>query len=391
MRSLEGSATGAVLSRVARLREEGRDIISLNVGEPDFPTPSNIKAAGIRAIETDHTKYTPGAGLPELREAIAEKLRKENGISCGPENIVVTVGAKQALFAAVMAIAGPGDEVLIPVSYYVSYGEIVRMAGAVPVFVDTVPDTFDLDLEALERAVTPRTRAVILCTPGNPTGRVFGEDALRSLAGLALSHDFFLLVDEIYEKIVFDGARHFSIASISEEVRDHTITVNGFSKTYAMTGWRIGYAAAGKEIADAILKIVSQDTTCVSSISQQAALEALRGSQRPVAAMVREFALRRDFLLRRLEAMPEIGCPEVQGAFYLFLDVRAYYGRSLEKWTIRDERDLADYLLEEGGIAVVSGSAYGKGGYIRISYAASMQSLRIAMDRMEEALGRLKE
>lgn len=390
MQQLEGSATGAVLSKVAQMRRAGHDIISLNVGEPDFPTPDHIKAAGIKAIETDFTKYTPAAGIPELRDAIAEKLSRENGISCTAENIAVTVGAKQALAAAVMAIAGPGDEIIIPIPYYVSYAEITRMAGATPVFVDPDPGTYALDLDAIRAAVTPRTKAIIICTPNNPTGVVFSEALLRGLAEEALAHDFFIITDEIYEKIVFDGTTHFSVASISEDVMDHTITVNGFSKTYAMTGWRIGYAAARKDVTAAILKITSQDTTAACSISQRAALEALAGPQEEIRYMVREFGRRRDYLMQRLGEMPGIQCPAAHGAFYLFLDIRAFYGTGFESRVIRNDTDFCNYMLEEGGIAMVPGVAYGMPGHARISYATSMQNLRSAMDRLESALLKLK-
>ncbi len=389
MQQLEGSATGAVLSKVTKLRQAGMDIISLNVGEPDFPTPDNIKEAGIRAIREDCTRYTPGAGMPELRVAVAEKLRRENNIPCMADNIIITVGAKQAITAAVLAIAGPGDEVIIPVPYYVSYAEVTRLAGAEPVFVDLNQETYALDLDAIRAAVTPRTKAIIICTPNNPTGTVYSEEQLRGLAKIALEHDFFMLVDEIYEKIVFDDNKHFSVASISEEVMDHTITVNGFSKTYSMTGWRIGYAAARKDVAAAILKITSQDTTCDSSISQKAAIEALAGPQDAVDIMVREFAKRRDFLVERLKSIPGIVCPDVQGAFYLFLDVRYYFGKQYGKWIIKNDHDLCDYLIEEGGVAMMHSAAYGSEGRVRISYATSRQNLEMAMDRMEAALARL--
>ena len=390
MNSLTGSASAAVMSKVTQLRLAGRDIISLNVGEPDFPTPGNIKEAGIRAIREDRTKYTPAAGTGELREAIAAKLRSENGISCTADHIAVCVGAKEAISAALMAVAGPGDEVIIPCPCYVSYAELVRMAGALPVFVETDPDTYALDPDAVERAVTPRTKAIIICTPCNPTGAVYSEAQLRALADLALRYDFFILTDEIYEKLVYDGARHFSAASISEEVRDHCITINGFSKTYAMTGWRIGYAAARKDVTAAVIRIISQLTTCVCSISQEAALEALRGSQADVPLMRAEFQRRRDYMVQRLRGIPGIICPDAQGAFYLLFDVRAYFGTRYGDFVIRDDTSLCEYLLEEGNVAAMPGTDYRAPGRLRISYAASMEALTQAADRMEAALARLQ-
>lgn len=389
MERLQGSASGAVMNKVAQLQREGKDIISLNVGEPDFPTPDNIKAAGIEAIEKNFTKYTPGAGIIELREAIADKLRTENHIDCDVDNIAVSVGAKQAIASGIMAIAGPGDEVIIPCPCYVSYAEIVRLAGAVPVFADLNPETFRIDLDSIEAVITPRTKAIIICTPNNPTGIVYLEENLRALAQMALRYDFFILSDEIYEKLVFDGARHFSIASISPQVRDHVITVNGFSKTYAMTGWRIGYVCARPDVTEAILKIQSQNTTSVCSISQKAALEALRGSQDEIKYMVHEFERRRNYLVQRLRSLPGIICPDVQGAFYLFFDATAYLGCTFLGKKLRTDYDLCDYLLEEGGVAMMPGSDYRAPGKIRISYATSMQNLRSAMDRIEAALDAL--
>ena len=244
MNKFSGSPTSALIAKVAELKRQGKDIISLNVGEPDFGTPDYIKVAGMKAIADNFTKYTPGNGILELRQEIVKKLREDNGVEYALNEVTTAVGAKQAIASAMMVLAGPGDEVLLPIPCWVSYTEMIRLAGATPVFVPVREDNYELDLDAIEKAITPRTKAIVICTPNNPTGAVYSEESLRKLAALAVEHDFFVVADEIYEKLVYDGAEHFSVASISQEVRDRTVTVNGFSKAYAMTGWRIGYAAA---------------------------------------------------------------------------------------------------------------------------------------------------
>ena len=263
------SPTAAMMTKVAELRLQGKDIISLNVGEPDFDTPEFIRTAAKDAIAAGFTHYTTESGFPELRQAIVKKLNIENGIDYALNEITTTVGTKQALFAAMMVIAQPGDEILLPIPCWVSYTEMVKLAGATPVFVPVRQNNYELDLDAIEQAITPRTKAIVICSPNNPTGAVCSEESLRCLARMAVAHDFFIISDEIYEKLIYDGAKHFSIASVSPEVRDRTITINGFSKAHAMTGWRIGYAAARSDIIKGIVKIQSQTTSCTNSIAQK--------------------------------------------------------------------------------------------------------------------------
>ena len=390
MNRLSGSPTSALFARVAELKRRGRDIISLNVGEPDFGTPDYIKVAGMKAIAENFTKYTPEGGIPELREAIAKKLKEDNGVEYAPDEITVSVGAKQAISSALMVIAGPGDEVLLPIPCWVSYTEMIRLAGATPVFVPVSEDDCGLDLDAIENAVTPKTKAIVICTPNNPTGAVYSEESLRRLAELAVKHDFFIVADEIYEKLVYDGAEHFSVASVSEDVRDRTITVNGMSKAYAMTGWRIGYAAARSDVIKGIVAVQSQTTSAASAISQMASVAALQGPRYDLRDMVAEFQRRKDYVVGRLNTVPGIACPDVKGAFYVFPDVRPCLGRSFGGRKIGTAVDLCEYLLDEASVAIMPGEAFHVPGKIRISYSNSMENLEEAMRRLEKALTALK-
>ena len=387
--SFGASATGAVQNKVNELLRAGQSILSLNSGEPDFDTPSTAKEAAIAAIREGFTKYTSTNGCAELREAIAEKLARENGLKYSIDEICVTTGAKQAIFEAVMAICGEGDEVLIPIPSWVSYSAIVSISGAVPVFVSSAPD-YSLDLAALEAAVTARTKAVIICSPNNPSGAVYSEESLRALADLAVRYDFFIITDEIYEKLIYDGCRHFSIASVSDEVRERTVTVNGFSKAYAMTGWRLGYAAARKDIIKAMIKLQGQVTSCANSITQKAAIGALRGSQEEAEAMVRVFRERRDFVCERVSRMPHISFVRPHGAFYLLLEVSYYLGRSYQGRVISDAVELCEFLIETAHVAAVPGDSFGIGGHIRIVYAKSTGVLARALSEIEKALQLLK-
>lgn len=390
MHSLNASPTSVLLNKVAELRRQGKDIISLNVGEPDFNTPDYIKKAGIEAINNNFTRYTAGAGILELREAIIEKLKRDNHVSYNTNAVTVAVGAKQALASAVMAVAGRGDEVIIPVPCYVSYPEMVKLAGGTPVYAPLNPNDYTLDLEAIEKVITPKTKAIIICTPNNPTGTVYSEESLRALADLAIKYDFFIITDEVYEKLIYGDVKHFSLASISEEVRDHTILVNGFSKTYAMTGWRLGYAAARQDVIQAILTIQSQTTSAPASMVQKAAVTALRGPQDDVEVMRQEFERRRDYTVNRLRSIKGITCPDVQGAFYVFFDITTYIGKRDGDTVINTDQDLCEYLLEKAYIACVPGSAYLMDNKIRVSYSTSMTNLEEALNRMEEVLSYLK-
>ena len=390
MKKFSGSPTSALIAKVAELKRQGKDIISLNVGEPDFGTPDYIKVAGMKAIADNFTKYTPGNGILELRQAIVKKLKEDNGLDYTVNEVTTAVGAKQAIASAMMVIAGPGDEVLLPIPCWVSYTEMIRLAGATPVFVPVRQDNYELDLDAIRAAITPRTKAIVICTPNNPTGAVYSEESLRELADLAVKHDFFIVADEIYEKMVYDGAKHFSVASISREVWERTITVNGFSKAYAMTGWRIGYAAARADVIKEIMAVQSQTTSATSAISQKAALAALQGSQHGMQVMVEEFKRRKDYVVQRLNAMEGIVCPDVKGAFYVYPDVQPYLGKRFGDKVIENAVDLCQYLLDEALISTVPGEAYNAPGKIRISYSNSMENLEKALDRLEHALVQLK-
>lgn len=390
MNHFSGSPTSALIATVAELKRQGKNIISLNVGEPDFGTPDYIKVAGIKAIAENFTKYTPGNGILELRQEIVKKLKEDNGVEYALNEVTTAVGAKQAIASSLMVIAGPGDEVLLPIPCWVSYTEMIRLAGAEPVFVPVRSDNYELDLDAIEKAITPKTKAIVICTPNNPTGAVYSEADLRRLADLAVKHDFFIVADEIYEKLVYDGAKHFSVASISREVRDRTITVNGFSKAYAMTGWRVGYAAARPDVIKGIMAVQSQTTSATSAISQKAAVTALQGPQYDLHDMVAEFKRRKDYVVSRLNAMPGITCPDVKGAFYVYPDVGPYLHKRFGDRSIETAVDLCQYLLDEALISTVPGEAYNVPGKIRISYSNSMENLKEALDRMEKALSALK-
>lgn len=391
MKSFSESATSVVSNKVAELRAAGKEIISLNVGEPDFNTPAYINAAAVAAMEQGFTKYTPTAGILELRKAIAKKLQQDNNVSYDVAEISVAAGAKQSIFNAVMALVGPGDEVIVPVPCWVSYTEIVKLACGTPVLVETdVNQGYDLDVAAIERAITPRTKALILCTPNNPTGAVYKEASLRALAALAVQHGFYIIADEIYEKLIYDGEEHFSIASISPEVKALAVTINGFSKAYAMTGWRLGYAAASKEVIDAINKLQSQSVTSVNSITQKAAVAALEGPQEALAAMVEEFAQRRLYLVERLQRLQGLSCVVPKGAFYALLDISSVLGKSYQGEELKNDIDFCRLLLEAKLIALVPGSAFYAPGKVRIAYANSLENIKRAMDGMEAFLRELE-
>lgn len=391
MKSFSESATSVVSNKVAELRAAGKDIISLNVGEPDFNTPAYINAAAVAAMEQGFTKYTPTAGILELRKAIAKKLQQDNNVSYDVAEISVAAGAKQSIFNAVMALVGPGDEVIVPVPCWVSYTEIVKLACGTPVLVETdVNQGYDLDVAAIERAITPRTKALILCTPNNPTGAVYKEASLRALAALAVQHGFYIIADEIYEKLIYDGEEHFSIASISPEVKALAVTINGFSKAYAMTGWRLGYAAASKEVIDAINKLQSQSVTSVNSITQKAAVAALEGPQEALAAMVEKFAQRRLYLVERLQRLQGLSCVVPKGAFYALLDISSVLGKSYQGEELKNDIDFCRLLLEAKLIALVPGSAFYAPGKVRIAYANSLENIKRAMDGMEAFLRELE-
>jgi aspartate aminotransferase len=380
---LQPSATIAVDARAKALVAQGVDIVNLTAGEPDFDTMPAARAGGIAAIEQGFTRYTPVPGIAELREAIAKKLNDDNGLEYKAAQVVVSNGAKQSIYNALMVLLDPGDEVVIPTPAWVSYPEMVKLAGGVPVMVDTQPNQYRLDAKALAAAITPRTKVIVLNNPSNPTGVVYSDAELRMVAGLAVSNDLYVISDEIYEKLTY-GAEFISIASLGPEILDRTVTVNGFSKAYAMTGWRMGYAAANPEIAQAMSSFQSQCTSGASSITQHAALAALKGDQAPVEAMRVQFDRRRRYVAGRLEPMPGIhldGMPE--GAFYIFPRVDELYGKQVAGIEINGSVRFAEALLERSRVAVVPGLPFGSDRHIRISYACSLETLTEGMDRFE--------
>lgn len=388
---MQPSATLAMTARTKELRRAGRPVIGLSAGEPDFNTPQPIEEAAIQAIRDHFTRYTENKGMLPLRERIAQKLAEDNGLSYDPDQIVCSNGAKQSVAMAVFALCRPRDEVLIPAPYWVSYPEMVRMAGATPVPMPTTADAeYRITPEQLEAAITPQTRLLMLCSPSNPTGTVYPPDELEALAAVLRRHEHvFVLSDEIYEYILFD-AEHRAFASLPD-LYDRTITVNGFSKGYAMTGWRLGYLAAPMPIVKATAKVQSQFTSAPCSITQKAGIAALEMGHEPIREMVAAFRERRDFVLERLAAIDGLHCPTPEGAFYVFPQVDAFFGTTAPGGrTIETSTDLCFYLLEAHDVALVAGDAFGTPEGLRISYAASMDDLRTAMTRIEAGLQALR-
>jgi aspartate aminotransferase len=376
---IKPSPTLAIDSKAKSMKASGIDVISFGVGEPDLDTPEG------------YTKDTAVGGIDALKDAIIDKLAADNGLSYTREEIIVSSGAKHSLYNIAQALYGPGDEVIIPSPYWVSYPDQVLLNDALPVFVKTFEaDSFRVRAEALKESITPKTKALILNSPSNPTGMIYDRETLEKIAELALRHKFYIVSDEIYEKLVYDGAVHVSVASLDKEVRDRTIVVNGLSKSHAMTGWRIGYAAGRAEIVKAMTNIQSQSTSNPTSITQKAAVEALRGPQDFVGSMRREFDARRRYLVGELNKIEGVRCMMPEGAFYAFPNTAAIYGKRIGDRTIRSSADLALYLLEEAKVAVVHGAAFGDDDHIRLSYATSLEEIRRGIERIRESLGGLE-
>lgn len=392
VQSLAASQTIAMSQKSAELKAQGIDVINMSVGEPDFNTPEHIKAAAAAAIEANFSFYTPVAGYLSLRKAIAEKLSRENGLTFDPAQIVVGNGAKQAICNVVLATVNPGDEVIIPTPAWVSYMEMVKLAEGVPVTVSAgIESDFKITPEQLETAVTPRTRAIILCTPSNPTGSVYSRDELEALVKVLERHpDMLIIADEIYEHIIYTGEAPVSLASFAS-IAERTVVINGVSKAYAMTGWRIGYCAAPLEIAKAVSKLQSQYTSAASSIAQKAAEAAYTGSQECVEEMRKAFERRRNLIVRLAREIPGLAVNEPQGAFYLFPGVSAYLGTTApDGRRIETSSHLAMYLLECAHVATVAGDAFCSPGFIRLSYATSDENIVRAMERIKKALEALR-
>ena len=389
-RQIPSSSIHAATQKAEAYRREGKKVVIFSIGRPDFDTPQVIKDAAYDSIRRGNVFYTSNYGTPELRKAIAEKLKRDNNVDYTADEILVTIGVGEGTYAAVAAFLNPGDEVLVPDPVWLNYIHVPNFFGAVPVSYKLREENdFQIDLKELESLITDKTRMLVINTPGNPTGVVQSYETLKGLADIAIRHDLIVVSDEIYEKLVYDGAEHFSVASISQEVRDRTVTVNGFSKAYAMTGWRIGYAAARADVIKGIMAVQSQTTSATSAISQKAALAALQGSQHDMQVMVEEFKRRKDYVVQRLNAMEGIVCPDVKGAFYVYPDVQPYLGKRFGDKVIENAVDLCQYLLDEALISTVPGEAYNVPGKIRISYSNSMENLEKALDRMEQALKQL--
>lgn len=378
------SITLSIDAMAKQMVAKGIKVINFGVGEPDFDTPQNIALAGISAINKGETRYTPAAGTESLRQAICEKLEQDNGLSYLPSQIVVSNGAKHSLYNALLALCDPGDEVIIPTPYWVSYAEMVKMVGAVPVFVHTrEEEDFKVRIEELRAALTPRTKALILNSPSNPTGMVYSRDELAPIAALAIENSLYVIADEIYEKLVYDEVAHTSIASLGDDIKNLTIVINGMSKAYAMTGWRIGYTASNATLAKAMGSLQSHATSNPNSIAQYASIEALRGSQTTVTGMVKEFAARRLSMVELINDIPALSCRLPKGAFYVMANVSQLLGRTIGGEVIADDVVLSRMLLEKAHVAVVPGSGFGAGQFLRLSYATSM-------DNIEEGLRRIR-
>jgi aspartate aminotransferase len=374
--SLTPSLTLSIDSKAKAMKSEGIDVCSFGAGEPDFDTPEHIKSAAIASLEAGFTKYTPSSGIPELRQAVADKFLMDNGIDYKPSQIIISDGAKHSCYNAILATCQPGDEVIIPAPYWLSYPEMVRLAGADPVFVYTKEeDGWKLTADEFENAMTPRTKMIILNSPGNPTGAVYTKEELQALANVAAEEEILILSDEIYEKLVYDDSRHISIGSLGQDFYDLTITVNGFSKSYAMTGWRLGYLGAPDPVAKAIDSIQSHSTSNACSFAQKGALAALKGDQQSVIDMRDEFNLRREYMLERFSKMAHISVVRPNGAFYVLVNIS-----KLELTS----QNFADRLLSKANVAVVPGIAFGDDRTLRFSYATSLDVIKKGMDRFEE-------
>jgi aspartate aminotransferase len=373
---LTPSLTLSIDSKAKAMKAEGLDVCGFGAGEPDFDTPEHIKAAAIEALQAGFTKYTPSSGIPELRQAISEKLQADNQVAYRASQIVVSNGAKHACYNAILATCQTGDEVVIPAPYWVSYPDMVRLAGADPVIVPTTErNAWKMSAEDFENAMTPRTKMLILNSPCNPTGSVYTREEMQAIVDVATEEDIYILSDEIYEKLVYDDAQHVSIASLSKEAYDLTITVNGFSKSYAMTGWRLGYLAAPEAVAKAVDSIQSHTTANPSSFSQRGALAALKGDQQPLADMREEFDMRRNYMFDRISKIPNITAIKPQGAFYILVNI-SQLGLS--------SQNFADRLLSKANVAVVPGAAFGDDRTVRLSYATSIDIIKKGLDRFQD-------
>lgn len=384
---VQPSATLAIDSKFKAMKAAGEDVVGFGAGEPDFETPDFIKEAGIEAIRRGETRYTPASGTLDLKRAIVHKLKKENDLEYGVENIVVSNGAKHSLSNVFGAICDEGDEVIIPAPYWVSYPEMVRLAGGVPVELPTKEENnFKFTAEELQAAITPKTRAVVINSPCNPTGMVYTKEELKEIADMLVKNDIYIISDEIYEHLIYDGDKNYSIASFGEDIKDMTIVVNGVSKSFAMTGWRIGYTASNAELAKVMANVQSHQTSNPNSIAQVAAVAALHGNMDIVDEMKKAFVMRRDYMVERINAMDGVSCTKPQGAFYVMMNIKKLFGTTLYGTEITSADVFANLLLEHAKVAVVPCGSFGAEGYVRWSYATGMDQIEKGMNRLEEFL-----
>ena len=389
-RSLKPSPTLAINAKAKSLQAQGIHVISFGAGEPDFDTPQNIKAAAVKAIEDGFTKYTPVGGIDELKDAVVHKFKRDNGLTYKRSEIIVSCGGKHSFYNLAQAIFDQGEEVIIPAPYWVSYPPMVALSGASPILLETREENgFKFTLEDLKRAITPRTKGLVLNSPSNPTGSTYTKEELAKIAEIAVSKNFFIISDEIYEKIVYDGFNFISIASLGDEIKKKTVIVHGVAKTYAMTGWRIGYTAGPEEIITAMNNIQSQSTSNPTSISQKASVEALIGSQEEVKTMVSAFESRRNYIVDRLNKIPGVSCFKPMGAFYVFPNFSSYYGKSYQGKKLSNSTELADFFLDVARVALVPGVEFGADPFERLSYATSMKDIKEGLNRIEDSLKKL--
>jgi aspartate aminotransferase len=390
IRQIPPSATLALNAKANALKAQGVDVVNFGVGEPDFDTPDNIKQAAIKAIEAGFTRYTPVGGIPELKEAIIKRFQQDLGLTYKPAEIMVSCGGKHALYNLFQVLFDQGDEVVVPAPFWVSYPPMLMLAEATPVIIHTREENgFKLTAEELKEHITPKTKGIILNSPSNPTGMVYSRQELEALAQVALAYKLIIISDDIYDKILFDGGSFVNLAMLAPELKESTFVLNGVSKTYAMTGWRIGFAAGPAQAIAAAVNLQSQSTSNPTSISQKASVEALNGPQEFVSEMVREFAWRRDDIYQRLLAIPGVTCPKPGGAFYIFPNFSAYFDRLKPAAGQTHSQALAEYFLEEAKVAAVPGAEFGEDACIRLSFATSRERIATGLDRIRDALEKL--
>ena len=388
--AIEPSLTLAITAKAKEMKEKGIDVISFSAGEPDFNTPKNIINAAIKAMEDGNTKYTSVNGILQLREAICKKFKDDNGLEYNPSQIVVSTGAKQSLANTFLAILNPGDEVIVSTPYWVSYPELIKLADGKPVFVEgDEKSNYKFTKENLEQAVTAKTKAIVLNTPNNPTGTIYNKEELEVIADFAKKYDIIIISDEMYEKLIYDNENHISIASLSKDAYERTIVINGLSKSYAMTGWRIGYCAASEKIAKLMISIQSHVTSNVCSITQYAALEALNGPQDEITKMINEFEKRRNYMINRIESIDNLSIVKPKGAFYIMINIENCLGKEINGKILNDSMEFCASLLENEKLAVIPGKAFGLNNYIRVSYATSMEAIKEGLNRIESFIKKL--